>query len=196
MDGFTGFYPIEAAFRVPEGGQSPAAKYINILGNNTQIDRLAIYLQKWICKPEMTFYSCFEALALDLVGNGTLHPVDVVHVQNWVTSLRAAGLREPARILKAWRGVRKVSDVRVVLGADLKTLTGVEGSRTLTNLQRDLVDNFTAKCAGDSANFSSLVTHWMQPIFEDIVLIVDFNENQFFFSNLAYLETIHRPFFR
>nr|KAG5707784.1 hypothetical protein BaRGS_015944 [Batillaria attramentaria] len=40
------------------------------------------------------------------------------------------------------------------------------------------------------------VSQWSQPIITDIALIVVFNYNKFFWKNLPYMESIHRPFFK
>ena len=40
------------------------------------------------------------------------------------------------------------------------------------------------------------VTQWHAPVITDVVLIVVFNFNRFFWNNLPYLETMHRPYFK
>jgi hypothetical protein len=40
------------------------------------------------------------------------------------------------------------------------------------------------------------MAQWYQPVMEEVVLIVVFNENRFLPNNLPFIETMYRPIFR
>ncbi|KAK7477595.1 hypothetical protein BaRGS_00031143, partial [Batillaria attramentaria] len=154
-------------------------------------DKLAAFLDSWICQPGLTLFACFQALASSLELNGFLDSTDVQLVKAWFTSIKKLGVAEPPRVATRWRGVRKISEVPVVL----EHRSEIERSLPAVSLQKNFVDPVKTLCAGKMpAQFAS-VAQWRQPLMTDIVLVIAFRYNKFLFKNLPYLETLHRPFF-
>lgn len=196
VDGFTGFRQIQAAFGKSHINTPSSLADVSDLGPEEDFDALAVYLDKWMCSPEMTFFLCIEALARDLLQDAVIGDYNVGLVQSWVVALRAAGMPEPTRVRTPWRGVRKVGENRVVLG-DLRAVLEMEKPQIVKYFQHVFVDNITAECGGeDQIPILPPVTQWKRPLYEDIVLVVIFNWNKFFWKNLPFLETMHRPFFK
>ncbi|KAK7477589.1 hypothetical protein BaRGS_00031137 [Batillaria attramentaria] len=155
-------------------------------------DKLAAFLDSWICQPGLTLFACFQALASSLELNGFLDSTDVQLVKAWLTSIKKLGVAEPPRVATPWRGVRKISEVPVVL----EHRSEIERSLPAVSLQKNFVDPVKTLCAGKMpAQFAS-VAQWRQPLMTDIVLVIAFRYNKFLFKNLPYLETLHRPFFK
>lgn len=195
LDGFTGFYQVETTFsNKPSNACTPysALPCYTVTGD---YKALVHFLHYWVCPTGLPFWSCMEKLADDAVENGTFDSKDFTQVKPWVAGLKAAGFPEPARVHTPWRGVRKVSEILVALGDATRLGHGDSGTESI--LQEAFVDNVTSACGGEK-NVTTIpgVTHWNETVFDDIVLVVVFNENTHFFNNLPYLETIHRPYFR
>lgn len=185
VDGFTGFLQVQTALK--------ARAELSAFGR--VLSTLETFLSDWTCPPELDFSSCVITLVSDLVYIGWLNSDNLEMVKSWVASLKATQLPEPTRVYSPWRGVRKVSEVRLVLGH--RTVTLGTRTRLFASLHYEFVVSATSGCGGtELPNFDSLVTHWNKPVFEEIVLVVVFNSNKYFFRNLPYLETIHRPSFR
>lgn len=158
--------------------------------------KLASFLDSWLCKPNMTLFKCLAGLFDNLRSEGFLKDVDLKLVKSWVTSLQTLGVPEPPRVSAPWRGVRKITEVPVLLG-NVRASLEHGGRAAEKTLDKNLLDPVRSQCNGAAARavFPS-VAQWYHPVVTDIVLIITFNHNKFLWKNLPYLETIHRPFFK
>lgn len=193
IDAFTGFFQVKTTFRSRDVRLPFSETAGDFLGQEEE-DRLVSYLDQWTCPPQLAFFSCMLALAGDLVKFGILASGDWNLIHSWIEALKSAGLEEPVRVASPWRGVRKVGEVIVVLG---KVEPALEEDGSQQTLEENTLRRALQICAArKQINTLLSVTRWRQPVFNDIVLIVVFNENKHFYSNFPYLETIHRAFFR
>lgn len=113
-------------------------------------------------------------------------------VEAWLDGLRE---NEPTRVASFWRGVRKISEVPALLG-NAGALLRHEGLSARSRLERAFVDPARAYCNKTGDAVMASVAQWSQPLISDIVLVVVFNNLDFFWRNLPVLETVHRPFFK
>lgn len=195
LDAFSGFY------RLPSAGLSPNAGVSGHQGGPDSSDavdaeRLASALDAWTCRRDAKFFECFALLAEYLRQKGQLDQQEVSLMKAWVVALRKSGVAEPARVSSPWRGVRKRSEVRVAVGSMQARLES-GGAREERFLKKHFVDAVRGHCSnGTDGGDWFPVAQWRKPVIEDVVLIVVYNANRFFWNNLPFLETMHRPYFK
>ena len=191
LDAFSGYYQLSRKAGQPaHGGASESSGAVDA-------EVLASSLDAWRCKPSSKFFECFALLADYLREKGHLDRREASLMKSWVVALQKSGAAvEPARMSSTWRGVRKTSEVRVALGST-RTHLASGGAGEEQHLGKRRVDVAKARCSGltNGVNWPP-VARWGKPVIEDIVLIVVFNVNRYFWTNLPFLETMHRPFFK
>ncbi|KAK7498723.1 hypothetical protein BaRGS_00010100 [Batillaria attramentaria] len=194
LDAFSGFYQLHDTTDVKEELHgSPRSNSSFEIG--VDVAKLTTFLDAWICKPRVTFFGCLQALAGDLQLNGFLDDVEVSLVRHWLAAIQSLGVAEPSTVSSPWRGGRKITEVTVLLG-NVQAFLEYGGPTAKRTLQEGFLDPVRTQCEGNASATFGPVSQWSQPIITDIALIVVFNYNKFFWKNLPYMESIHRPFFK
>ena len=159
------------------------------------VPALAEVLDAWTCKASLTFYGCFQSLADHLREKSYIQQQDHRLVRLWIKTLRSSRLPEPTRVARPWRGDRRLGEVKVTLGSLWQRVQS-RGTRGVHDLWRQSVQPVIERCRVNDTSWLPSPDHWISPLMDDIVLIVVFNKLQYVWPNMAFLETIHRPFFK
>ena len=188
MDAFSGFYLLANASR----SSGPPLRADRV-GN---LDKLVLAMDMWMCQRGVTLLDCVGRLSEYLLRGGHVDGGQHALITSWASALKRLAAVSLERVSSPWRGVRKTSEVRVQLSSMTARLQagGRQDERRLETL---LVDDLRARCNSTPGSVEWFpVAQWRKPLIEDIVLIVVFNWNRFFWNNLPFLETMHRPFFK
>ncbi|XP_070197181.1 uncharacterized protein [Littorina saxatilis] len=191
MDAFSGYYQLHATSSVGPFPESEAGQAVDAQG-------LVLFLDAWKCASNLTFFGCIDALVEDMFKNGSfINQHEKSLLKSWIIALqKTAGVVEPARRSSPWRGVRKVSEMRMTFGSVLSQLES-GGSKVEQRLRSQCADQVKRSCNGSVGGVNWFPTaQWRKPLIMEVVLIVVFNSNRFFWNNLPFLETMHRPFFK
>ncbi|XP_076446047.1 uncharacterized protein LOC143283696 [Babylonia areolata] len=201
LDAFSGFYQLKTT-TTPLQGNTPPLNGVELIKSQADVEKLVSLLDAWMCKPASKFLQCLDVLSDDLHQARALSEEEYSLLKAWVSVLGKAGgpaaaVQPASRVRTPWRGVRKTSEVRVTLGSmQLRLASG--GRREERMLKARLVDKLAERCdiPANSNGHWFPVAQWRRPVIEDIVLIIVFNWNIFFWNNLPFTETMHRPFFK
>ena len=197
LDAFSAYYQLPASVvRSNLSADGPASQSPPYLpGPVLNVAALSSLLDAWTCDTNLTFYGCFRSLADLLYKEGYLQQQDHQLVLVWIKALHSPGLTEPARVAHPWSGRRRVGEVKVRLGS-LQHRVQSRGEDGLQQLWQQSVQPVIERCSISDAGWLPSPALWTSPIIDDIVLIIVFNVNNYFWPNLAFLETVHRPFFK
>ncbi|KAL8584499.1 hypothetical protein ACOMHN_016820 [Nucella lapillus] len=191
LDAFSGFY------QVPSTKENHEAEAASFDEDDIDVEKIVSQLNSWTCSTRYQFFDCVDMLTDHLYRRRTLNGEEFSLMKAWVNVMRKVRAAEPARVAVPWRGVRKTSEVLVTLSSMQVRLEsgGEEEEKVLKTL---FVDNLAHRCNVSRKKNDEWfpVAQWRKPVIEDIVLIILFNWNRFFWNNLPFTETMHRPFFK
>ena len=159
------------------------------------VGKLTSLLDAWTCSADLTFYGCFLSLFDLLHTEGFMQQQDQQLVLSWIKALNSSGLVEPSRVTRPFRGRRKTGEVKMILGS-LRHRLESSGKDSLQNLWQQSVQPVVKWCNSSDDGWLASPAHWTSPVIDDIVLIVVFNWKEHIWSNMAFIETVHRPFFQ
>ncbi|KAK7091539.1 uncharacterized protein [Littorina saxatilis] len=159
---------------------------------NLNAKTLAEVLDAWNCNHTEGFFCCYNNLATFLLKEECLDQHESALIASWIRVLRELGVFEPKKMEKPWRGVRKTSEVRAVLG-NFQARLQSGGAKWQQSLKQHSVSSLEKGC---NRNDLFPVDKWRKPIVSDIALVVVFNSNAYFWPNLPLVEALHRPFFK
>ena len=187
LDAFSGFYQIHTSSE--HAGQSQGPGHVDAI-------EIARALDAWNCTSKSKFFRCFSDMADYLLTQSHLDRYEHFLIKTWIAALRKVGAVEPVRVSSPWRGVRKTSEVRATLGS-MQTRLESGGSKEEQYLKEQFVETVESLCNRTDAERDWFpVAQWIKPLIKDVVMVVVFNSNRFFWNNLPFLETVHRPFFK
>ena len=177
-----------------------SSETIDKSGNNTyNIVLLTRKLNSWKCDNQALFFQCYIDLwqyvfnegIIELSTKSFLHPL---LLSNHTKSFNVV---EPKRVKEDHHCKLLSKEHRVHLGKVNPRLRPKDEKYPNTS-KNMFVANVQKRCSGyNEAVWAELSeTEWINSSVKDILLIVVFNTNKFFWNNLDYLETLHRPFFR
>ena len=197
LDAFSAYYQLPASVvRSNLSADGPASQSPPYLpGPVLNVAALSSLLDAWACDTNLTFYGCFRSLADLLYKEGYLQQQDHQLVLVWIKALHSPGLTEPARVTRPWSGRRRVGEVKVRLGS-LQHRVQSSGEDGLQQLWQQSVQPVIERCSISDVGWLPSPAHWTSPVIDDIVLIIVFNRLQYVWPNMAFLETVHRPFFK
>ncbi|XP_076466180.1 uncharacterized protein LOC143297648 [Babylonia areolata] len=193
MDAFSGYHQLGGSSRrgaVPRSSRSHPAK------GDVSLMPLITFLDAWKCKDDFSFYHCLTSLLGLLRREGHLSQDESNRMKRFLPILKKLGIPEPRRVKSPWRGVRRVGEIRVKLGSvstSLETGGAVREELLRTGLQRPVEHLCGSRLSGGHV---LPMEQWKTPALSDVVLIVEFNANKFFWRNLALTETLYRPYFK
>ncbi|XP_076443280.1 uncharacterized protein LOC143281889 [Babylonia areolata] len=193
LDAFSSYYQISSALNVHRS-RSNVTTNSSVSANLTE---LVMFLNSWKCPSNLSFYTCFRHLAENLGSKGFIKQTEERMMTTWITLLEVLGVEEVVRVKSIWRGVRTVSEVRVTLGSVQTRLErgGSEEKRIMSQIFLAPVLH-CCKRHPSTARAVPDISQWETPLIDDLVLIVVFNDNKFFWPTLPLLEAIHRPYFK
>ena len=159
------------------------------------VRKLTSLLDAWTCAANLTFYGCFLSLSDLLHTEGFMQQQDQQLVLSWIKALNSSELVEPSRVTCPFPGRRKTGEVKMILGS-LRHRVESSGKDSLQNLWQQSVQPVVKWCNSSDDGWLPSPAHWTSPVIDDIVLIVVFNWREHIWPNVAFIETVHRPFFQ
>ena len=197
LDAFAGYYKLNtSSHRASVASFGEDLRFIH----GVDVSDLASLLDTWSCEGNLTLYGCYRALADHLYSSGYLAQLEMKLMKSWIDVLQRHGVEEPVRIKTTWRGVRKVGEVGVIMG-NLQDRLEVASDEDLLQMWKQAVGPVKERCANVSSSSSEEwfmhMGQWRTtPMLHDVVMIIVFNNHRYLWPNVAFLETMHRPFFR
>ncbi|XP_076444367.1 uncharacterized protein LOC143282563 [Babylonia areolata] len=193
LDAFSSYYQISSALNVHRS----RSKVTTNSSGSANLTELVMFLNSWKCPSNLSFYTCFRHLAENLGSKGFIKQTEERMMTTWITLLEVLGVEEAVRVKSIWRGVRTVSEVRVTLGSVQTRLErgGSEEKRIMSQIFLAPVLH-CCKRHPSTAHTVPDISQWETPLIDDLVLIVVFNDNKFFWNALPILEAEHRPYFK
>ena len=187
LDAFSGFYQIRTSSDVTGQSQGPGS---------VDAGEIVRVLDAWNCEMSSKFFGCIRDLADHLLRENYLNRQEHSLIKAWLAALRSVGAVEPVRVSSPWRGVRKSGEIRATLGSMQSRLES-GGSEEQQHVKEQFVQTVENLCnRTDRGRDWFPEAQWRRPLIPDVVMLVFFNSNSFFWHNLPVLETMHRPFFK
>ncbi|XP_070201361.1 uncharacterized protein [Littorina saxatilis] len=193
LDAYSGFYQLPSSSEAVVRHQT-----YSDTADGLDTRALARELDSWSCEAHYTFFACFKNITNHLLDMRYISHQENALVKSWISVIEKVSFVEPSRVSSPWRGVRRTSECKVVLG-NVRTSLESEGPQQELQLRKQLIQPVKTQCNNSTVTterdwFSA--DQWKSPLIPDIALVVQFNEDKYFWKNLPYLEAIHRPFFK
>ncbi|KAK6172366.1 hypothetical protein SNE40_016036 [Patella caerulea] len=157
---------------------------VNQTSSNVSISP-AVPKEYFLC-PETSLYQCLLRMAKSMHSGGHMNDDDLISLETWLFVLAYISYKEPVFKRKA-RSAEATDNIRILMSTHMYSDADTE---FLENLSPLLINATNAKNVCPDLNMS-----WKEPIMDDVMLIVTFNEIKWYI-NMPYIELMYRRYFK